>query len=83
MDSDDLGVMTGRMLPGAAGKQAPRVAVRQPQLAEPLQCHQREDDDIEDQAAAPGASSSRPAPVKPGPKASIITRSGRPRSISR
>ena len=79
VNGDDQRIMAGACFARALREQPPRVAVRQPQLAEPLQRDQREDDDAEDHAA----SSSSPAQVKPGPKAVISTRSGRPRASSR
>jgi len=72
-------VMAWSMLNRAPGEQSPRVAVRQPQFAEPLERDECQNDEVERQAA----SRSIPAQVKPGPKAVINTLSGSPRSSSR
>src|SRR4051812_28284792 len=74
VDHDDQRIMFPAGLVGTAFEKPSGVAVRQPQLAEALDSHQREDDNAEGHAA----SSSIPAQVKPGPKAVINTRSGRP-----
>src|SRR3954467_12071844 len=79
MDRDDERIVRRADLMGAARQQGLLIAVRQPQFAETLERNQRKDDDRKSHAA----SSIRPEQVKPGPKAVIITRSGRPRSSSR
>src|SRR6185437_1207586 len=79
VEGDDQRVMTRPVLACALAKEPPRVSVRKPQLTQALERNERKDGNIEDH----GASSIRPAQVKPGPNAVISTLSGRPRSSSR
>jgi hypothetical protein len=83
MNRDDQRIVTGRMFARTLSKQAPGVAACVKQLQQTLDRDERQDGDVERQAAGPGASRSSPAQVKPGPKAVIMVRSGKPRSSRR
>ena len=61
----------------ARGEQAPRVGAGDRQLDQALRGDEAEDRDVRPQRGH--RSSTSPAQVKPGPKAVIMTRSGRPR----